>query len=327
MSETSMAFSRNPPFWRRMPPAVFAPILGLFGLGLAWRRAVPAFDIPAGWSDALIGATTLLYLFLAGAYLAKLIYRPKVLVEDLRILPGRAGLAALTLSGMLMAAGIAPVFPGVAKPLLIAGIVLHCVLAALVVYVFLTGPREQRQVTPVWHLSFVGFIVAPLAAAPLGLTGLLQVILFGTMIVATVIYAVSILQLVRRDPPPPLRPLLAIHIAPISLFGTAAHMLGFGSLALAFAGLATLVLAVLLIKVRYLTAAGFSPLWGAFTFPMATYAGLMLALGGSGGGEVFRIVGGVMLIAATLIIPAIAWKVLQLWARGSLAVKTNAAVA
>ena len=323
-----MPAKATPAFWRRTPPAVFPPIMGLFGLGLAWRRAGPAFDVPAGWSDALIGAVTLLFLFLAAAYLAKLIYRPGVIIEDLRILPGRAGLAAMTLCTMLMAAGLVPVFPETARTLLFAAIALHGGLAALVVHALLTGPDEQRQVTPVWHLSFVGFIVAPLAAAPLGLVVLAKVTLYGAMIVAAGIYAISLGQLIRRDPPPPLRPLLAIHVAPLSLFGTAAHMLGYGGLALLCAGLATVVLAALLVRARYLTATGFSPLWGAFTFPLAAYAGLMLALGGgTGGGEVFRIVGGVVLVAATLIVPAIAWRVLQLWARGSLAVKTNAALA
>ena len=133
--------------------------------------------------------------------------------------------------------------------------------------------------------------------------------------------------MLRRNPPAPLRPLLAIHLAPLSLFGTTAHLLGFPGVASGFAILGTILLAALLIRLRYITASGYSPLWGAFTFPMSSYAAMMLLLAGDGAGAFYRVIGGLMLVAGTLIIPVIAAKTLQAWARGQLALKTNAAVA
>lgn len=175
------------------------------------------------------------------------------------------------------------------------------------------------------HLTFVGFIIAPLAALPLGLTGLAQVCFFATLPVAAVIFALSLRQMLHRDPPAPLRPLLAIHLAPLSLFGTVSLGLGMPGVAVVFGALATVVLAVLAVRARYLTQAGFSPLWGAFTFPLAAYAALMLLLGDRWEG--FRVLGILALVAATGIVPVIAVKVMKLWARGVLAVRTNAAVA
>lgn len=156
------------PFWRRTPPAVFPPLMGLFGIALGWHRAADVFAIGTGWSELILGATSLLFLFLSGSYLAKLIHRPAVILEDLRVLPGRAGLAALTLSVMLMAAGLVPLFPSAAGFVLWLGIALHAALAVLVIRVLWSGPAEQRRVTPAWHLAFVGFIVIPLGAVPLG---------------------------------------------------------------------------------------------------------------------------------------------------------------
>ncbi len=299
--------------------------MGLFGVSLGWRRATEAFGIGPGWADLILGAAFFGFVFIAGSYLAKLIYRPGVVIEDLRILPGRAGLPALSMSVILLAAGLVPLFPRAAVFLLMFGLVLHCVIAALVILALVTGPVEQRQVTPVWHLAFVGFIVVPLAAAPLGFAALASYVLAGTMVLAALIYGISLAQLVRRDPPPPLRPLLAIHLAPISLFGTAAHLLGLGTAALVMAGLASAVLAALLIRARYLTVAGFSPLWGACTFPLAAWSGLMLALAGQA--EIFRIAGGLGLVAATLLTVWITGRVLRMWASGTLAAKTNAATA
>jgi len=133
--------------------------------------------------------------------------------------------------------------------------------------------------------------------------------------------------LIKRDVPPPLRPLMAIHLAPASVLGTVAVLMSMPQLGLAFGVLAIAILAGLLIKARWLTTAGFSPLWGAFTFPLAAFSTLMQMLALAGYGDVFRILGGLALVGATLMIPPIAWKIMQMWMKGMLAAKTNAAQA
>ncbi len=279
----------------------------------------------------LLGAVTLLYLFAVVAYLAKVVQRPGVFHEDLRVLPGRAGLAAMMLSGMLLASTLVVFSPITAQVVLSLSVAGHLLLAVTIARDLITGPAEARMVTPVWHLSFVGFIVSPLAALPLGWGGYNTVVLWGgTFAVAVVIWGgVSIRQFIRKDVPPPLRPLLAIHLAPASLLGTVAMLSGSAQLALGFGLLAIVILAGLVGSARWLTKAGFSPLWGgAFTFPLAAFSTLMQVLALYGYGEVFRILGGgAGLVAATLIIPPISWKVVQMWMKGVLAAKTNAAQA
>ena len=95
-----------PGLWRGTPPAVFPPVLGLLALGLAWRRAGPQLPAGvAGLGEAVLGAATLLALFALVAYAAKVAQRPGVLVEDLRILPGRAGVTAAVVSVHALAPG------------------------------------------------------------------------------------------------------------------------------------------------------------------------------------------------------------------------------
>jgi tellurite resistance protein len=311
--------------WRRTPPAVFPPIMGLFGLGLAWRLGAPAFGLPGGLAELLLGAVTLIYLFALLAYLAKVARRPGVVAEDLRVLPGRAGLAALSLSLMLLAATLVPYHSALGQGVAIVAFGLHATLALLAARAILTGPVEARVVTPVWHLLFVGFILGPLPGLQLGLTGPVMTILFAMIPVAAGIWAISLWQLVTRIPPAPLRPLLAIHLAPASLFAIVAAGLGMTTLAAAFAFLGTAILIALMARARWINAAGFSALWGAFTFPLAAYAtALFSVFGGAGAG---RLAAGIVLVAATLIIPPIALKVMQAWARGTLAATTNAAQA
>lgn len=313
----------RPRLWHRTPPAIFPPIMGLFGLGLAWRVAAQNLGAPAFIGDMVLGATVLIYLFALMAYLAKPLRRPGVVIEDLRILPGRAGLTAMSLSFVLLGATLVQFAPDLAQAAAAIGFVFHLTIVALIIHALYVSPPEGRVVTPVFHLAFVGFILGPLTTIPLGYSTLPTATLFATIPVAGVIWAISLWQLWHRIPPAPLRPLLAIHLAPASLFAIVASMLGYDALAAGFAVLGAVILIALLAAVRWLTAAGFSALWGAFTFPVAAYASALLTV--TDGRGVIGVVGGVILVAASLGIPVIATKVLQAWAKGGLAVKTNAA--
>lgn len=313
--------------WRRTPPAIFPPAFGFLGLGLAWRGAETVYRLPVALGELLLGAGALLFVFMLLAWMAKPLRRPGVIVEDLRVLPGRAGLSAMTMSVMLVGAALVPYAPGLAVWVTGAGLAAHTLVAALIVHGLVTGPAEARGVTPVWHLSFVGFIVAPLSLVPLGYDWAGTVSLLVTVPVACAIWAISLWQLFTRIPPAPLRPLLAIHLAPASLFCTVASLVGMPRLAAVFAVLAVVILVALLVAARWLTSAGFSPLWGAFTFPLAACAGALITLAEGGATGAAGVAGGVVLVAATLAIPPILTRVLQAWARGGLAARTNAAEA
>ncbi|WP_415233811.1 tellurium resistance protein [Pseudorhodobacter sp.] len=314
--------------FQRMPPAVFPAIMGLFGLGLALRRGADVIGYPPAIAEIALGGISLLWVFATLGYLLKLWQRPGVIMQDLAILPGRAGLAAMSLGLFLFAATLLPYAPGAASGLMFAGLGLHAILAVLILIALRRGPAEGRHVTPVWHLSFVGFIIAALVAAPLGYAGLAAAILGVTVIVAIGIWAISLVQLVKRVPPAPLRPLLAIHLAPAALFGSVALLLGMPVLAMVFAVLGAGILLAMIACAHWITEAGFSALWGALTFPLAAYTSLLLGLGGAMGPANLWVWCGIAgLTAAIGIVPAIALKVIQAWTKGTLAAKTNAATA
>ena len=304
----------------RVPPAVFPVLLGLLGLGLAWRRGLDAFGLPSGFADLLLGMAVMLWAFAVIAYLAKIAQRGGVVVEDLRVLPGRSGLAAAGMGGMAVAAAIAPIAPLVAKVLLFAALGVHALLAVLLLRLLITLPRDARPVDPGWHLAFVGFIVGGIAASALGLGGLAAGLLYATLPAALAIWTTSAVQFARNATPAPLRPLMAIHLAPAALFATVGALTGHGAIAFAALSFGALLLVAGIARLRWLTEAGFSPMWGAFTFPLAAYATALFVNG--------MVATGAMLLAvATVAIPVIAYRTLALWAKGSLAAKTNAAQA
>jgi tellurite resistance protein len=305
-----------------MPPAVFPPILGLLGLGLALRRALAATGLPVGIADLALGLAAGLWLLAAGGYLRKLSLRPGVLAEDLKPLPGRTGLAAGSVAGMAAAVALAPHAPGAAAVAALALMALHAGLAVAVLATLRRLPAEGRGPAPALHLVLVGFIVGALALAVAGQDGLARGVLYAMIPVAGAIWALGLWQLVRRPPPAPLRPMLAIHLAPAALFATVAAETGLPALAQGFAALALLILVALVAGARWIAAAGVSPMWGALTFPLAAAAGALLAQGGAP-----ATFGLAVTLAALALIPWIAWRVLRMWPTGKLAEVTNAAEA
>ncbi len=311
---------------RRTPPAIFPPILGLFAVGLAWRAwFAGTAGAGAALAELFLGAVAILYAVSLATWLAKPLRRPGVVATEIVPLPGLAGLAAACLSGMLLAAVLAPRAPGAALAVVLVALLALFALALGFLRHHLRLPPDQRAVTPVWHLLFVGPVVSVPALVALGLAEAAHAILAASALFALAIWTVAGRAALRRAPPPPLRPLLAIHLAPASVLTLAAAALGLGGFAALMGTLAAAMFTVLLVGARWITAAGFSPLWGAFTFPLAAFAGAMIAVAGTTGP--LGVLAGVVLVAASLVVPAIAWRVLRMWTNGKLAQVTNAAIA
>ena len=141
-----------------------------------------------------------------------------------------------------------------------------------------------------------------------------------TLPVALAIWALSAAEFRRAVPPPPLRPLLAIHVAPAALLATVAGLLGFAVLSTLFLALGLALALMLVLSVRWLTSAGVTPMWGAFTFPLAALATAALRGG-------WLLPGLALTVLALAVVPWVLWWVLKRWPGGKLATLTNAAEA
>lgn len=313
--------------FRRVPPAIFSPILGVLALGMTWRLGAEAFGIPSAVVELFLGAASLLFLFAAAAYVVKLILRPTVFLDDLRPLPGRTGLAALAMSTMMFSAVLVPYTPDVAVTVLVIGAALLAILGVIVLKHILFSPDRIAPITPALQLVFVGFLVSPFAAMPMGWGAFVPYLSWYATAAATLICARTFSPILTGVEPLPLRPLHAIHLAPAALIASAALKCDQTLLGLFMLGLSTAVAVLLLVRARWMIEGGFSGFWSAFTFPSAAFAAAWLFAWSLYGWESARIIGGLALVFATLIIPPIALRVLRLWADGTLAAKTNAQIA
>ncbi|MDJ0638169.1 MAG: tellurium resistance protein [Paracoccaceae bacterium] len=311
--------------FHRVPPAVFPPVFGLLGLGVAWRQAVGVFGLNGAAVEAALGAITLLFAYCAVAYGAKAVFRPGAVAEDLRTLPGRTGLSAMALAAMLQALVLSPYLPGVATGLLVLGVAGLLTIAVVVLKGRVAGTDPSGPPTPAMHLVFVGFIVAvaPGAALAVALPVLAWVVWYAALAALAVAFW-TFGGLLRGTAPPPLRPLQTIHLAPPALISSGALLTGQPFLSGVALAVACAIAAILLVRLRWMIEAGFSGFWSAFTFPVAAFVGALLSYANW---DPARVAGGLLLIAASLYVPVIAYKVLKLWATGMLAAKTNASIA
>ncbi|RMF34458.1 MAG: tellurium resistance protein [Alphaproteobacteria bacterium] len=319
-------------FWRRTPPALFPACLGALSLGLAWRGAGAAMDAP-GWIGELllvVFGTVFTGIFLA--FLAKIARRPAVLLQDLTPKPMRAAASAGSMGLMLLAAAILPWAEAAARWVWWAGLALHAACAVAVLAIMIGEWREggwrELPLGPVLFLPLVGQVVAPPAGIALGYPQLSLALLYGSLLPAVAIAVAALARFLSGAPlPPPARPAQAIYLATTAIIARDAALLDHQALFLGLFVLALVTLVLLLLKLRWLTEGGWTPSWGAFTFPLGACAGLCLTaeklLPGLGAGWI----GMAVLIPATAVIPWILGRSLAAWASGRLAAVTGAAIA
>jgi tellurite resistance protein len=133
---------------------------------------------------------------------------------------------------------------------------------------------------------------------------------------------ISANQMLRRIPPAPLRPLLALHLVPVAVLGLVAQGLGMALWAQLLALVAAALLLALAASGKWLLHSGYTPFLGALTYPLAASAALFLTLEGP-----WRVAGVLLLLAVTVGGLPIVYRLLQDWMKGRLAQQTNAAEA
>lgn len=312
-------------FWRRTPPALFPATLGMFGLSLGWRSAAEAIGAPDAVWRLLLAATGLFFLFAFGAYIAKVMRRLSVVLEDMSPVPGRAAVSAGSMCLLLLAAGLfaAGASAELARGVWLAGLGLHVAYMTCVIAVLARAPAEARVVTPVLFLPFVGYIVSPIGGVPLGFGELANWLYLYSLAAGAVIIALSAPRFVLGSTPVPARASAAILLAPSSIGAVSGHALGYDWLVAVFLGASVVVALILLARLRWLTAGGFTPLWGAFTFPSAAFASALLVAAARWGGA-WDWAAALALVAATLIVAPIWVLTIRAWSLGRLAPATGA---
>lgn len=294
-----------------LPIGLLAAPLGLGGLGLGWRQMGAGHGLAWAIGEALMLLTGLVWAVLVGLHVLRALAHPHLAREDW-LHPFRGSFfGAASIGMMLAAAGLTPHLPGMARVVLLAAIVLHLAIGLSLLARVLRGEGSAAMLNPPLMIPLVGNVLAPIFCAPLGLAEL-GWMLFGVgMLLWLALQPLIFARVFEMPLPPPMRPSLAILLAPPAVGALAVDALG-GPMPAVWAlyGLAAFTFALLLVALRSLLAGGFGLGFWAFTFPLAAFATATMKLGPAW-------LGWAMLLLSTLVIGMIAARTLQLALRGA----------
>ena len=257
-----------------VPAAFFGMVLGLAGLGNAWRAATAAWRLPAAVGEALMAAATVVWAVLVILYASKWILRRQEAIAE-ALHPVQCCFIGLGgVSTMLISLALLPYSRPIATGLLVAGGVFTLGFAVWRTGLLWQGDRDPATTTPVLYLPAVaGGFVAAAALAAFGLPDW-GAFAFGAALLTWLAIESVLLHRLYTLPEMPvaLRPTLGIQLAPPAVGAVAYYAVNGGHVDLFVNGLLGYGVFQALILIRLLPwflKQPFAASYWAFTFGAA----------------------------------------------------------
>ena len=288
---------------RRAPAALLPVCLGLIGTALVWRSAAEHGAAPALLAELFIAAAIGVFALVASAYTRRVWRGPAALPADLR---ARAGTPGGTEALMFVGVALLPVSAWAAALVWGIAALLQTALVLRVLADQTAAPPEDPVLTLFLVVPFGGLLLAPVA---------LGAALFWPLLALYVAVAPAVVwHFASRPVVPAERPAAWVLLAPPSVAAIAAEALYPGSMLTPWLhALAALTLVFLVTQLRWLTAGGFAPSWGCFTYPTAAFAGATWAMAGRSGDPFWLTLALAAALMATAITTAVAARALTAW--------------
>jgi tellurite resistance protein len=296
----------------RLPVTLFASVMGLAGLALAWQRAAATIAAPGAVGTAILLAASVLYLMLLIVYAAKIARERAAVVAEWRH-PVRSSLfATISIGLILLATAWLPALPALAHALWLAGAALHLLIMVLIVGTWIDRTDlEWAHANPAWFIPAVGNVLVPLAGVRLGHAELSWFFFAIGMGFWLVLLPIVFARLLFAPPlPERMRPMLFVLIPPPAIGFLSYLALGqpLDAIARVLYGLAAFFTLFLLVRAMWFVRLPFYLSWWAASFPLAAITAATLALGERTGLGAYRGLGTALLVLATLVI---AWLVVR----------------
>lgn len=308
---------------RTVPVSFFGIVLGVAGLGNAWRIAGALWGVPAFIGEGLLAVAALVWLALVISYLKKwLLARSEALVElkhvTLCCFVGLVGVSTMLIGGAAIPYSrlIAQILFGVGAAYTLSFAVWRMGLLSM-------GERDPTTTTAILYLPGVAgsFVMANVLGA-LGYpdwgqyafgAGLFSWLAIESVLLHRMYTATSLA--------PPLRPTLGIQLAPPAVGAVAYLSVTSGTpgfVAHALLGYAVLQALLLLRLLPWIAKQPFGPSYWAFSFGATALAVAPLRMLQRGDSGTAAVLAPVLFFAANVVIALLTFVTLREWARGRL---------
>lgn len=292
-----------------MPVTLFASVMGVGALSLAYKRAAVVWTQVPQWPYlALLALAAALFVVILGAYIAKWVLYPKAARAELTHPIRMPFVPAFTVAVLILATASAEVMPTVASVLWWVGAIGHLIATALIVSVWFNSPNITANImTPAWLIPIVGNVVTPLAGKQVGNVDL-SWFAFG---IGAVLWLGMLPLLLHRlllaetPLPPKLLPTIAIMVAPsavmtvswVQLTGDAS-----GVVPRMLAGVTWLFALILALQLPRFLKMKYMLTFLGFTFPLGALTVATLVMAGALEGVGYDILAVVILVISTIAI-------------------------
>ena len=310
-----------------VPASYFGMVIGLAGLGTAWRWAHQVWDLPAVVGEAIMWLSIAVWVALTILYLAKWSLARDDAKAEVAHPVQCCFVGLIGVATMLVAGGIQPYSPTLAAILFTAGAALAFGFAVWRTGGLWQDEREHAATTAVLYLPTVaGSFVTAASAGAVGYADWGQVFFGGGLFSWLAIESVLLgRMLTGPELAAALRPTHGIQLAPAPVAAVAYLSVTQGPpdvFAHALIGYGVLQSLILLRLLPWIGAGGFTPSYWGFTFGITALATAPLKLLARGDSGAMANLAGILFGTANLTIAAVMIGTVLLAMRGQLFAKT-----
>ncbi|MBU7007937.1 SLAC1 anion channel family protein [Phosphitispora fastidiosa] len=256
---------------RYFPVGLFASVMGLCGLSIAYQRYEEVFHLRLGIGFPLLLLAYVVFIVVTGAYLLKLVkYFPDVVNEFNH--PVKANFfPAFSISLLLLSIGTMDYQQTAAHYLWLVGATVHILFTIVIISRWINHKYELVQSNPAWFIPVVGNLIVPIAGVNFAHHEIcwffFSLGLFFWIILFTVIFYRIIFN---EQLPQQILPTLFILIAPPAVaFISYTKLTGqIDSFARVLLYVAWFFVILLLSMARNFVKINFFVSWWAYTFPL-----------------------------------------------------------
>lgn len=204
-----------------LPVNLFASVMGISGLSLAWRQASKLFGTSPFIADIIGFVAILIFIALSIGYISKwILYPQQVVREFLHPVLGNF-FGTITIAILLLSSVLGIYSQVIGQILWILGTATTLVLSFIFVSRLLKGNQEPGSATPAWLLPVVGTLNVGVTGGTMPFSWAHEINLLCLAIggiIAIVYFTLIVSRLIHHDPlPVGLRPSLLILIAPFEV--------------------------------------------------------------------------------------------------------------
>jgi tellurite resistance protein len=308
---------------RNLPVNLFASVMGIAGLSIAWRQASHEFGISPLISEAAGILSIIVFLVLGVGYLAKAVKHPDAVIGEFRHPIAGNFFGTITIAILLLSSIVAHQSQALAEVIWIVGTILTIALCYTSTTRLLEGQIDVANAVPAWFIPGVATLDIAVAGGTMPMPWAHEVNTFalavGTMLALLFFMLVMSRMIHHERLPVGMVPSLLILMAPFEV-GFLAYT-NFTQQVDTFSGLLFyfgLFLFLILVPMVFRRGIPFGTGWWAISFPMAALASAALKYAMFARAWPVTLIAAILLVMLSIVVVILFVKTLQILLNGKL---------